>query len=62
MNSTNSRWEYGNSVLYRMCEENPEDKQIDVIVGKIWLIGRSYATAIERRKNAVVAGDDFIMM
>lgn len=42
-----------------MCEEEPEHKQIDVIVGKIWLIGRSYAAAIERRKNAVVIGDDF---
>ena len=59
LNSTNSRWEYGNSVLYRMCEEEPEHKEIDVIVGKIWLIGRSYAAAIERRKNAVVVGDDF---
>lgn len=35
LNITNSRWEYGNSVLYRMCEEEPEHKQIDVIVGKI---------------------------
>ena len=59
LNITNSRWKYGNSVLYRMCEEEPEHKQIDVIVGKIWLIGRSYAAAIERRKNAVVVGDDF---
>ena len=59
LNITNSRWKYGNSVLYRMCEEEPEHKEIDVIVGKIWLIGRSYAAAIERRKNAVVVGDDF---
>ena len=57
--AANSRWEYGNSVLYRMCKEQPEHKDIDVIVGKIWLIGRSYAAAIERRKNAVDAGDDF---
>lgn len=54
-----SRWEYGNSVLYRMCEEKPGHKDIDVIVGKIWLIGRSYAAAIERRKNATDGGDDF---
>ena len=59
LNITNSRWKYGNSVLYRMCEEEPEHKQIDVIVGKIWLIGRSYAAAIESRKNAGVVGDDF---
>lgn len=57
--NSNSRWKYGNSVLYRMCEERPEHKDIDVIVGKIRLIGRSYAAAIERRKNAVDVGDDF---
>lgn len=60
LNSTNSRWEYGNSVLYRMCEEEPEHKEIDVIVGKIWLIGRSYAAAIERRKNAVVELQEYL--
>ena len=59
LSNANSRWEYGNSVLYRMCKEQPEHKDIDVIVGKIWLIGRSYAAAIERRKNAVGGGDDF---
>ena len=59
LKAANSRWEYGNSVLYRMCKEQPEHKDIDVIVGKIWLIGRSYAAAIERRKNAVDGGDDF---
>ena len=55
----NSRWEDGNSVLYRMCEEEPEHKKVDVIVGKIWLIGRSYAAAIERRKKVVDDDDDF---
>lgn len=59
LKAANSRWEYGNSILYRMCKEQPEHKDIDVIVGKIWLIGRSYAAAIERRKNAVGGGDDF---
>lgn len=59
LSNANSRWEYGNSVLYRMCEEKPGHKDIDVIVGKIWLIGRSYAAAIERRKNAADGGDDF---
>ena len=59
LNAPNSRWEYGNSVLYRMCQEQPEHKDLDIIVGKIWLIGRSYAAAIERRKNAVGDSDDF---
>lgn len=55
-----SRWDFGNSVLYRMCEEHPCHENADVIVGKIWLIGRSYAAAIERRKNSdEYHGDDF---
>lgn len=54
-----SRWEYGNSVLYRMCEEEPGHQQADIIAGKILLIGRTYAAAIERRKNKDGAGDDF---
>ena len=62
LSNANSRWEYGNSVLYRMCKEQPEHKDIDVIVGKIWLIGRSYAAAIERRKMQSVAAMTFIMM
>lgn len=55
-----SRWEFGNSILYQMCEKNPLHNDTDVLAGKIWLIGRSYAVAIERRKNADdYRGDDF---
>lgn len=55
-----SRWEFGNSILYQMCEDNPLHNDADVLIGKIWLIGRSYAAAIERRKNADdYRGDDF---
>lgn len=56
----NSRWEFGNDILYKMCEEYPLHNDADVLIGKIWLIGRSYAAAIERRKNADdYRGDDF---
>lgn len=56
----NSRWKFGNSILYQMCEDNPLHNDADVLIGKIWLIGRSYAAAIERRKNADdYRGDDF---
>jgi hypothetical protein len=40
----------GNEVLYRMCREYPKHDNEDVIFSKIWLIGRSYAAAIERNK------------
>ena len=51
----------GNSVLYDMCKKYPHHDDTDEIVSKIWLIGRSYSAAIERR-NAVEdyqSSDDF---
>lgn len=55
-----THWDFGNSILYQMCEDNPCHNDTDVVIGKIWLIGRSYAAAIERRKNADdYQGDDF---
>ena len=51
-------WELGNKVLYDLCERHPWHKEPDVIVAKIWLIGRSYAAAIERRKNGTEEGND----
>ena len=41
-------WGWGNGVLYRMCRNNPRHRDRDVIVGKMWLIGRAYAASIER--------------
>ena len=55
----NKNWAYANSILYRMCEEEPYHNSKHVIAGKILLIGRSYAAAIERRKNAKESNDDF---
>lgn len=54
-------WSFGNEILYEMCRKNPDHNKAAVIVGKVWLIGRSYAAAIERRKNVNKAdsGDDF---
>ena len=44
-------WAFGNEVLYSLCRDYPEHKKGDVVAAKIWLIGRSYAAAVERRKN-----------
>ena len=53
-------WDFGNSVLYDLCKKHPRHIEDPVIIAKIWLIGRSYATAIERRKNKnKFQGDDF---
>ncbi len=45
---------WGNEVLYRMCSERPKHNDIDTVIGKLWIIGRSYSAAIERK-----AGKDF---
>ena len=52
-------WDFGNEVLYSLCRENPHHKRPDKVLAKIWLIGRSYAAAIERRRNRSDTGDDF---
>ncbi len=44
-------WDFGNEVLYELCKDNfwhTDDKKI---TAKVWLIGRAYAAAIERRKS-----------
>lgn len=40
---------YGNEVLYKMCSEMPKYDDIEVISAKLWIIGRSYSAAIERK-------------
>jgi len=53
-------WDAGNRVLYDMCAANRGHTRDDVIIAKIWLIGRTYAAAIERRRNKGDAvGDAF---
>lgn len=53
-------WSFGNNILYKMCKDNPKHNEPDKIAGKLWIIGRSYAAAIERRKaNREVESEDF---
>ena len=60
ISENSSLWEFGNEILYRMCREYPYHEREDVVIGKLWLIGRSYAAAIERRKNVNdYLGDEF---
>lgn len=43
-----------------MCSRYPSHNADDEIIAKIWLIGRSYAAAIERRKRqSEDDGDEF---
>jgi len=54
-------WALGNDILYKMCADNFNHDSAEKIVAKVWLIGRSYAVAIERRKNKTpgVVSDKF---
>ncbi len=54
-----SPWDLGNQVLYSLCQDHPKHDRGHEIIAKVWLIGRSYAAAIERRKNAKDSSDDF---
>ena len=40
---------WGNSILYNMCTKRPLHDDIDTISSKLWIIGRSYSAAIERK-------------
>jgi hypothetical protein len=40
---------WGNVVLYKMCKEKPFHKNVDEVFSKLWIIGRSYSVAIERK-------------
>jgi hypothetical protein len=48
---SNDPWGLGNQVLYDLCARYPNHTDEAEIVAKIWLIGRSYAAAIERGRG-----------
>lgn len=50
-------WGFGNHILYNMCKKVPLHEIEDEIIGEVWLIGRSYAAALERGTNDI--GDRF---
>lgn len=52
-------WDLGNQVLYELCSRHSGHCEANEIIAKIWLIGRSYAASIERRRNATRSGDRF---
>ena len=53
-------WKWANEVLYRMCRESPTHKEIGVVTGKVWLIGRAYSASIERKAGPnMIRGENF---
>lgn len=41
-------WRVLDSTLYRLCREHPGHRSWDGLCAKLWIIGRSYTTGIER--------------
>jgi len=50
-------WDAANRVLYDLCRRHPDHTDEAIIVAKVWLIGRSYAAAIERGAISKYLGD-----
>ncbi len=57
--SRGDAWDVGNNVLYKLCKDRPKHNDHREIIAKVWLIGRAYAAAIERRKNKEQENDHF---
>ena len=55
----NSRWRLGNTILYEMVSNYPRHTDVNEIVSKLWIIGRTYAAAVERRPNKAETPGDF---
>jgi hypothetical protein len=41
-------WALLNEILYKMCKDHRSHKDLSAINAKVWIIGRTYATGIER--------------
>jgi hypothetical protein len=53
-------WDLANEVLYKLCADHPGHTDVSAIIAKTWLIGRTYAAAVERRRvKGKFAGDAF---
>lgn len=53
-------WDLANETLYDLCRKYPSHKDNKEIIAKVWIIGRTYAAAIERRKpSEEFKGADF---
>lgn len=52
-------WQLANNILYDLCKKHPSHVNPDEVIAKVWLIGRSYAAALERGRNTKESSDLF---
>lgn len=48
MESEIANWDWANSILYNMCKDKPKHADVNITVGKLNIIGRTYSATIER--------------
>jgi hypothetical protein len=48
---SSSDWDLGNRVLYSLCRRYPAHDRKQAVIAKVWLVGRAYAAALERRRK-----------
>jgi hypothetical protein len=59
----NANWRLLDETLSRVCRENPGHARRDAVYAKVWIIGRTYATGIERRiKTTGVQGSSMTQL
>jgi hypothetical protein len=42
-------WNVTDQTLYRLCRENPDHNRRSSVCAKLWIIGRTFVTGIERK-------------
>lgn len=52
-------WQFSHDILYDLCRNNSAHTDSGVVIGKTWLIGRSYAAALERNNKPIHYDGDF---
>jgi hypothetical protein len=52
-------WDAANGVLYDLCRRHLGHNDVAINIAKVWLIGRTYAVAIERNATSRYKGDAF---
>lgn len=58
-NDNDTRYRLANDKLYEIVTMYPLHTNADEIVTKLWIIGRTYAAAVERRNNKDLTPGDF---
>lgn len=46
-----SAWDLGNDILYALCRDYPEHRDPEVVLAKLWLIGRSGGGPLEQGRK-----------